>query len=146
MNEPKKWAAISLVERGDVILCVFNRRYKGWTLPGGLVEEGESIKTGQARELYEETGLVTMNATLIYEAAALSTDSLPLPLPHRSPNVQKRAGWVALFRVETSGEPEEREEGCPVMWLSRELFLAISPFKDFYKVAFEEIDKVSVQR
>src|SRR5208337_2707287 len=47
-------AAVSYVERSDGrILCVWNSRYGGWTLPGGKVEEGETVEAAQARELYD---------------------------------------------------------------------------------------------
>ena len=40
-------AAVSYVERSDGrILCVWNSRYGGWTLPGGKVEEGETVEAG----------------------------------------------------------------------------------------------------
>ena len=44
-------AAVSYIERGDGrILCVWNSRYGGWTLPGGKVEEGETVEAAQERD------------------------------------------------------------------------------------------------
>jgi len=49
-----------IVDDGNVVLI--RRRYeplKGhWSLPGGMVEVGETLETALAREMLEETGLV----------------------------------------------------------------------------------------
>lgn len=58
-----KYAAVSLVERDDRrILCVWNRRYGGWAMPGGMVEPGETAEDTQRRELREEAGVETVMA------------------------------------------------------------------------------------
>ncbi|MGB6742486.1 MAG: NUDIX hydrolase [Terracidiphilus sp.] len=48
-----------VVDRGRVLLVQRGREpLKGhWTLPGGLLELGESLAAGVAREVLEETGL-----------------------------------------------------------------------------------------
>ena len=52
----------ALVESGDGLLLVCNRRRNGstdWTPPGGVIDpDDESILHGLAREVEEETGLV----------------------------------------------------------------------------------------
>jgi len=49
-----------IVEDGKVVLI--RRRYEPlageWSLPGGMVELGETLETAIAREMLEETGLV----------------------------------------------------------------------------------------
>jgi 8-oxo-dGTP diphosphatase len=129
-----RYAAVSLIERKDGrILCVWNRRYNGWSLPGGMVEPGESIEDGQTRELHEETGLDTYTRERIFEGE------------HGIEAKEGRASRVVIFRVVPVGMTFDgdmsmkAEEGCPIAWKTREEFLAESPFAEFYKRAFAVI-------
>jgi ADP-ribose pyrophosphatase YjhB (NUDIX family) len=129
-------AAVSYVERGDGrILCVWNSRYGGWTLPGGKVEEGETIQAAQERELYEETGLRTLKATPLYTAETCVKDA-----------PEDRGRMVHVFRVDTKpagwdAPAREMETGRPVTWFTREEFLRWSPFAVFYAGMFEVLDQ-----
>jgi ADP-ribose pyrophosphatase YjhB (NUDIX family) len=131
MTEPnKRAAAVSLVEndQGDLLL-VWNRRYSGWTLPGGLVEDGEVPIDAQARELREETSLETSSSSLVYSA------------PTERVIGDHRANVVYVFRVAATGEAREMEHGCPIMWASRETVLRICPFRDFYRRMFDVLER-----
>jgi 8-oxo-dGTP pyrophosphatase MutT (NUDIX family) len=51
----------AVIERNDELLLVCNRRRDGshdWTPPGGVIDDGEALLDGLAREVTEETGLV----------------------------------------------------------------------------------------
>ena len=48
-------AAVVLNNKGELLLVRSPRR--GWEMPGGQVEQGESAKTAAVREVHEETGL-----------------------------------------------------------------------------------------
>ena len=122
-------AAVSLVLHADGqrMLCVWNKRYGGWALPGGMVEDGETVEAAQARELLEETGLDTLLATPVYDG------------PHGLKVDSTRGSHVHLFLVEARGLPRAVEEGCPVDWLTPAEFLAASPFAPFYEIVFEAI-------
>lgn len=53
----RKRASVIIVKRGDTFLMGRRRDTGRWTLPGGMVEERESMHQGGVRELAEETGL-----------------------------------------------------------------------------------------
>lgn len=59
--EPRRWTVGGgLVVDGDRVLLVQNRRRDGrldWSPPGGVIDAGESVLEGLAREVEEETGL-----------------------------------------------------------------------------------------
>lgn len=41
----------------ETILMVFNNRHQNWSMPGGMVEKGETLEQAVIREAWEETGL-----------------------------------------------------------------------------------------
>ena len=57
----KSWlVAGALIEGPDGLLLVANRRRDGavdWSTPGGVIDAGEGVHEGLAREVLEETGL-----------------------------------------------------------------------------------------
>jgi 8-oxo-dGTP diphosphatase len=134
----QRQAAVAYLEREDGrLLCVWNRRYGGWSLPGGLVEDGESVPQALARELREETGLVLESHDSIYSGE------------HNIKAQEKeragRASFVHIYRVTATGSAQEREAGCPVTWLTREEFLKWSPFAEFYKRVFAEVPPAKIE-
>jgi 8-oxo-dGTP diphosphatase len=61
MAEVRSWVVGgALIRHGDGLLMVSNRRRDGsvdWTPPGGVIDAGEELLEGLAREVREETGL-----------------------------------------------------------------------------------------
>jgi 8-oxo-dGTP pyrophosphatase MutT (NUDIX family) len=121
-------AAVAYIEDPEgKLLVVYNRRYRGWSLPGGKVEEGEAVEAACRRELEEETGMLANSVLPLYDG------------PHGTQVDTTRGSHVHVFRVEAFGEPREMEEGCPVKWLTRAEFLASSPFAAFYEKVFTAV-------
>jgi 8-oxo-dGTP diphosphatase len=58
MSVPRHRVAVVVLvlnEAGEILLV--NDARRGWELPGGLVEEGESVEIAAFREVDEETGI-----------------------------------------------------------------------------------------
>lgn len=122
----RKLAAVSLIVRSDgAILTVYNDRYKGVTLPGGRVEQGETPEQAQARELTQHTELLTADRELVYVAPV---DPAGFP---------DRASLAYVFRVEPRGTLGKTGAGSRIGWMARHVFVAACPFGRFYVRMFD---------
>ena len=54
------------MEDGRLVLIERDRAPHGWALPGGFVDEGESVEQAAVREAREETGLEVTLSRLLY--------------------------------------------------------------------------------
>jgi ADP-ribose pyrophosphatase YjhB (NUDIX family) len=84
----------------DRILLVRQRvnAARGWSLPGGKVERGESLSHCLTRELREETGLVVNVDRLLYLCDRIDASA---HVVHVTFAVHRVGGWLRLGR-----EPE----------------------------------------
>ena len=82
-----------LIERnGEIVLVKRKNPPHGWALPGGYVDEGESIEHAAMREAREETGLDVTLDELFY----VYSD------PHRDP---RQHTMTSVFIAHAQGEP-----------------------------------------
>lgn len=68
-------AAVILVRGADILLMKHRRRALSyWVLPGGAVNEGETLDECARREMLEETGLEVRLRKLVYVVDVISLD------------------------------------------------------------------------
>lgn len=99
-------------KEGKVLLCVRNDQVEDcWQFPQGGIEEGESIKVAAERELYEETGIKSV------QLAAQMVDPLryDFPIDFKLPFRGQEQYWVLFYFTGNNDEinfnvnPEEIE-------------------------------------
>src|SRR4051812_11125087 len=74
MSDPKHTLVVTCLVRdsnGDILLI--NSPKRGWELPQGRVEEGETLTDAVRREVLEETGIAVEPLTLAGMQSQLST-------------------------------------------------------------------------
>ncbi|HEX8848852.1 MAG TPA: NUDIX hydrolase [Gemmatimonadaceae bacterium] len=105
MSDPRHVVAVvALVsDARDRVLLVDGGRH-GWELPGGQVEEGESVLDAVAREVREETGIEVAADRL---AAVYSNTTPPARL------------LLAFLCHPTGGQPRPSDETRAVEWVDR---------------------------
>jgi len=92
-----------LIENGQILLV--NQKVspnRSWSLPGGRLEQGETLEEGIVRELFEETGLTVKVVKLLYVCD--KTDAAP-PLLHITFMLEKVCGEIKLPTNEFDENP-----------------------------------------
>lgn len=87
----RKRAATIIVRRGDHFLMGKTNKEGRWTLPGGVVEDGESMHQGGARELLEETGLDAKRLKFLGSRLVESEMGKPFEVAMYEHNMEKGA-------------------------------------------------------
>jgi 8-oxo-dGTP pyrophosphatase MutT (NUDIX family) len=112
MTEQRRELVDICVRRSDgKFLAVTNRRYDGWTLPGGKIDEDEIPSHAAIRELAEETGLKVTMDSLFYVGV----------FEHRWRGVPTRCYGYTVSEYGWDGqEPTNVEAGTRVFWVDRD--------------------------
>ncbi|MDR0928817.1 MAG: NUDIX domain-containing protein [Oscillospiraceae bacterium] len=105
-------AAAGLVRDGAGRVLLVRHLYRGWEMPGGQVENGESIESAALREIFEESGIAAKAVRVI----AMNS------------NVGAYMGWDGITPIPTkvivdflcdyvSGEPRPSDETAEARWV-----------------------------
>lgn len=92
-----------LIEKGNILLVKQKvSPSRSWSLPGGRLEQGETLEEAVIRELYEETGLNVTVIKLLYICE--NVEATP-PLLHITFLLKKVSGEIKLPTNEYDENP-----------------------------------------
>ena len=110
IEEPYRAARAVLLDDENLVAVLYLKKLNFYTLPGGGIDEGETIEQALKRELQEETGC---NSYIICELGVIEENSL----------TYNWSGISSCFLAKTKGEKglphltdEEIIEGTQVRW------------------------------
>jgi len=89
-----------------------------WSIPGGLLESGETLAAGVVRELQEETGLTVRVVELIEALDRIFTDPAAVPGAPDTTPAKPRYHYVILDYLceKIAGEPRASGDVTDVAW------------------------------
>jgi len=98
-----------VVEDGRILLISQNVGVRSWSLPGGKLEDGETLAEALVREMKEETGLAVEPVRLLYVC-----DNVPAQVVHMTFEARRTGGTVGDIAVGADTTPIRGVEFVPV--------------------------------
>ena len=110
------FSACGLVRKDKLVLIIRNKR-RGWEIPGGTIEQGETITEALKREIQEESGILCEpeHLTGIYQNLIVKDGYGPLEGMKLPPIIN-----LAFICKYISGEASASEEAEDVRWVTPE--------------------------
>lgn len=126
-TESVELTVLCLIHKNDKYLLQDRAKddWKGYTLPGGHIEKGESIVDAVVREMKEETGLTVYNPKLC-GVKQFSTD-------------EGRYIVFLFYTDEFSGEVISSDEGT-MHWISKDDLQNVNTVEDFQELLTVMLD------
>lgn len=119
MNYPTHIVAVSgLIENDDGKILLEKNPYRGWEIPGGQVEVGESLIEALKREVKEETGINIE----VHELRIVASNISKLVQPDGVSAIGSIVNFGFTGRY-ISGELTTSEESLEVDWFDRDKVL-----------------------
>lgn len=121
-SQLRQCVCVVLADVNYKFLVVSRADGSGVGLPGGKVEDGESLQQAARRELWEETGLYVDEKSLLSIYEGFCTDNRP----------SNEQFYVTTFLASHwSGVSEVKEAGIVPVWSSFKDLLNNSPFHEY---------------
>lgn len=137
MNAPKAnsvhpAAAVALVSTDKKILMLKRTDSGNWTMPGGTMELGESLKDCAVREVYEETGL----SIEIQDVIGIYTD--PNIIVEYSDGEVRQEFTVLYYGIVKDGDVHIDDESTEFNWISADELLNL-PMAVSQKIRVDDV-------
>ena len=112
------------------LLTVTNRRWGGFSCPGGKVDKGESLMAAARREFFEETGC---------EAHKLEQW---IGGVHYDAPKDEGPPWFCMAFWANIGDqiPTQQEEGTEIGWHTPQQLMSDSIYPEWYRYLFAQAD------
>jgi 8-oxo-dGTP pyrophosphatase MutT (NUDIX family) len=115
------------------LLTVTNRRWGGFSCPGGKVDPGESLLDAARRELKEETG-----------CEPVMLEPIGAGVHYEEPKDGGPPWFCMAYRASINTKPTQQEEGTEIGWHTPKELIDNSIYPEWYKFLFRLMPEVKL--